>query len=231
MAVFTDGIQSDGSGGGGGGSGAPTDAKYVTVQAESGLSAEVNLGALTSGLLKHTVSGGVSTPATAVAGTDYRAVDDDVISRQTLGADAQEITITVDGNTDERVLIEGFGESNAGGNLLLKYNSTTVDVTKIISANGGAPTGSSANGIGSSVADEAIGFTLELDLRATGTADRGGICRVWIGYGASSEEYYTSGVCFHDSSTNVTSIVLSGSVANFFGTGFKVICRRRKMSV
>ena len=45
--------------------------KILTAQAESTLSDEVNLGALTTGLLKHTVSGGVSTPATAVAGTDY----------------------------------------------------------------------------------------------------------------------------------------------------------------
>lgn len=48
-------------------SGAPTSAKYVTAQSESSLSAEVNLGALTTGILKHTVSGGVSTPATATA--------------------------------------------------------------------------------------------------------------------------------------------------------------------
>lgn len=53
--------------------GAPTTAHYVTTQAESGLSAEANLGALTTGLLKHSVSAGVSTPATAVAGTDYAA--------------------------------------------------------------------------------------------------------------------------------------------------------------
>lgn len=52
-------------------SGAPSNAKYVTVQAEGGLSAEVSLGALTSGMLKHTVAGAVSTPATAVEGTDY----------------------------------------------------------------------------------------------------------------------------------------------------------------
>lgn len=51
-----------------GGSGAPTNAKYVTAQAESSLSAEVNLGALTTGILKHSVSGSVSTPATAGAG-------------------------------------------------------------------------------------------------------------------------------------------------------------------
>ncbi len=53
------------------GGGAPTTATYLTATAEAGLSAEVNLGALTSGLLKHTVTAGVSTPATAVAGTDY----------------------------------------------------------------------------------------------------------------------------------------------------------------
>jgi hypothetical protein len=53
------------------GSGAPTTAAYWTAQAEGGLSAEVNLGALTTGLLKHTVSGVFRTPATATAGTDY----------------------------------------------------------------------------------------------------------------------------------------------------------------
>lgn len=52
---------------------APDTAHYVTTQAESGLSAEFNLGGLTTGLLKHSVSAGVSTPATAVAGTDYAA--------------------------------------------------------------------------------------------------------------------------------------------------------------
>ncbi len=50
---------------------APGDAHYLTTQSEIGLSAEANLGALTTGILKHTVSGGVSTPATAVSGTDY----------------------------------------------------------------------------------------------------------------------------------------------------------------
>lgn len=58
---------------GSGGSGAPTSAHYVTTQAESGLSAEFNLGGLTTGLLKHSVSAGVSTPATAAAATDYVA--------------------------------------------------------------------------------------------------------------------------------------------------------------
>lgn len=55
----------------GAGSGAPTNAHYVTTEAEAGLSNEFNLGGLTTGLLKHTVSGSVSTPATATPGTDY----------------------------------------------------------------------------------------------------------------------------------------------------------------
>lgn len=48
-----------------------TAAHYWTSQAESSLSAEVDMGALTTGLIKQTVSGGVSTPATATPGTDY----------------------------------------------------------------------------------------------------------------------------------------------------------------
>lgn len=58
---------------GGGGGGAPSDAAYWVSQSNTALSAEVNLGALTSGLLKHTVAVGVSTPATAISGTDYWA--------------------------------------------------------------------------------------------------------------------------------------------------------------
>ena len=57
----------------GGASGAPVGARYLVAEADATLTADVNLGALTTGLLKHTVSGGISTPATAVAGTDYLA--------------------------------------------------------------------------------------------------------------------------------------------------------------
>lgn len=54
-----------------GAGGAPDNAQYITRRSESSLSAEFNLGSLSSGILKHSVSAGVSTPATAVAGTDY----------------------------------------------------------------------------------------------------------------------------------------------------------------
>lgn len=51
-----------------GATGAPLDAPYLTTTAVGGLSAESNLGALTTGILKITVSGGTATPATAGAG-------------------------------------------------------------------------------------------------------------------------------------------------------------------
>lgn len=53
---------------GGGGGGAPTDATYWTSTANGTLSAEVSLGALTTGLLLNTVSGSTGTPS-AYAGT------------------------------------------------------------------------------------------------------------------------------------------------------------------
>ena len=52
---------------------APLDATYWTSSLNGTLTNEVSLGQLTTGLLKHAVSGGVSTPATAIAGTDFLA--------------------------------------------------------------------------------------------------------------------------------------------------------------
>lgn len=48
-------------------------APVVTTQAWAGGGMEFSLGSLTTGLLKHVVTAGVSSPATAVAGTDYYA--------------------------------------------------------------------------------------------------------------------------------------------------------------
>src|SRR6266436_1758047 len=44
------------------GGGAPVDAKYVTTTANGTLTNEFNLGALTTGILRQTVSGGIATP-------------------------------------------------------------------------------------------------------------------------------------------------------------------------
>lgn len=67
----TDSLQGNGTWGSGGN--AASSDHFVTTQAESDLSAEFSLGSLTTGMLKHSVSAGVSTPATASAGTDYVA--------------------------------------------------------------------------------------------------------------------------------------------------------------
>jgi hypothetical protein len=60
--------------GDGGGGGAPVDAHYLTTQAETGLSAETSLGALTSGLLAHSVAGNVSTPSSITDSTVGRVL-------------------------------------------------------------------------------------------------------------------------------------------------------------
>ncbi len=56
----------------GGGTGAATSNRYWVGSAAVDLSAEMNLGALTTGLVKNTVSGAVGTPSTAVGDTDYQ---------------------------------------------------------------------------------------------------------------------------------------------------------------
>jgi len=61
------------SSGGGSAGGAPSTARFVTTQAEAGLTNEVNLGALTSGILRQDVSGGVASVSIAVRGVDYYA--------------------------------------------------------------------------------------------------------------------------------------------------------------
>lgn len=70
----------------GAGGGAPTDAAYLTATSEGGLSNESNLGALTTGLLKITVSAGTATPSTASAGTDYVAPAGNVATATALAA-------------------------------------------------------------------------------------------------------------------------------------------------
>lgn len=53
----------------GGGGGAPTTAHYLTDRAEAGLSAEQNIGALTTGLMLNSVSGGVGTVSAYAGGS------------------------------------------------------------------------------------------------------------------------------------------------------------------
>ena len=67
------------------GTGAPTNATYLTATAEAGLSAEVNLGALTTGILKVSVAAGVATPAIAT-GPDLPVMAGDAGAGGAIGA-------------------------------------------------------------------------------------------------------------------------------------------------
>jgi hypothetical protein len=96
--------------------GAPTDARYWVSTSDTGLSAEVNLGALSSGLLKQSVASGVATPAIAVAGTDYAAASHTHTSGQ----------ITDFG---EAVDDEVAGLLTAGNLISLTYNDTAGTLT------------------------------------------------------------------------------------------------------
>lgn len=107
--------------GGGAGSGAPTTAHYLTSQAESGLSAEVNLGLLTTGMLKHDVTAGVSTPATASAGTDYvTPTGTENLSNKTflngivVNEDSSDSDSRFEGNGDANLLFVDAGNDNIG---------------------------------------------------------------------------------------------------------------------
>ena len=86
-----------------GGGGAPTDAQYFLATSDGGLPSGVNLGALTTGLLKHTVSAGVSTPATAVNGTDYWAPGD-ALTRSSAPSSGSDVT----NKTYVDALVNGF---------------------------------------------------------------------------------------------------------------------------
>jgi hypothetical protein len=65
---------------------APGDARFWVSTASSALSNETNMGALTTGLVYHTVSGGVSTPSTATSAQVVGAIDAAAIPSNKLAA-------------------------------------------------------------------------------------------------------------------------------------------------
>lgn len=71
-------------------------APYWTSSADSNLSSEVNLGALSTGLVKITVSGSTATPSTATAGTDYSSPSSaDTVTNKTINAESTGNVITL----------------------------------------------------------------------------------------------------------------------------------------
>lgn len=127
----------DGAAGGEGGGGANADGRYLVTRAADAPTNAVNLGALTTGLLKISVASSIATPSTAVPGTDYMAADatltalaahnTDGILTQTAADTFTGRTIT--GTANEIVVTNGNGVSGnptlALGNALL-LNSKNV---------------------------------------------------------------------------------------------------------
>ena len=169
-------------------------------------------------------------PAAAVPGTNFLAPDWDVVERQSLGADAQDITFAVSA-ADERILIEGFGpNSTAGASSVItaKFNSTSLLHINASSDTGGAwAAGTSGMWSGANASD--IGFWAVADLRAS-SVNRGiiGIC--WTGASGSGRRLYFFMAKFDDAATAITQVVFAGSNSTAFKSGFKTIVRRRKMS-
>ncbi len=173
---------------------APSDAHYLTSQAESGLSNEVNLGALSSGILKHTVSGSISTPATATAGTDYTA-----LAFKTISVSGQS-DVVADSASDTLTLA-------AGTNVTITTNASTDTVTIAASTGGGtiATTTDILKGDNSGNAVAVGSVTSGKILKSNGTI-----------FAASTETYAspgTSGNVLTSDGTNWTSAAATGSNA------------------
>ncbi len=123
---------------------APTNAHYVTTQAESGLSNEFSLGSLSSGILKQSVTSSVATPAIATAGTDYTAlafktisvsgqsdvVADSAADTLTLVAGAN-VAITTDASTDTITLA---ATGSTGGALNADAPNSTIAINVLSGA-------------------------------------------------------------------------------------------------
>lgn len=201
--------------------GAPVDAEYWTASANSTLTAEKSLAGFT-GLVKNTAG----TPSQATVNTDYLAPDFDVISRQTLGADAQDVTFAVS-DSDEEIEISGFGGGGAG-NVTIQVNGggTAVTYSSILNSNGGAPSGSSAQLFGAYDGP----FTLQVifSLKNNGLKRVGWSNATVQNTGSASRDQWRASFAWPDTSNNVTSVVLHSSVATGWKSGAVFLCKRRK---
>lgn len=151
-----------------------------------------------------------------------------VISRQTLGGDAQELVFAVS-DTDERIEIEGFGEMAGSASITVRFNdnATAALHSAILQVSGGSVTVSSAIIAGAWVGPG--GFHMIVDLKDL-NLKRGGFSTWWSANTANtSRSIDRGGFVWPNAADPVTSFTIRGSDAATFKSGFRTICRRRKM--
>jgi hypothetical protein len=168
----------------------------------------------------------------ATAGTHYLAPDWDVISRQTLGGDAQEITLALAGNTDERYVIQGYGPTDGAGNAFtLRVNDNATPVTySYYYSTVGVAVAAAADGAGFTY-DQGTGFTITFDASLISGSQRGGICDGWTrNTSGAIRARWSAAFNWSNTTDNVTQLILRGFDANTWKSGFKVIVLKRKFS-
>ena len=95
----------------GGGGGAPPDAYYWVGKSNTTLTSEINLGSLSNGLLKVSVSSGLATPSIASSGVDYEPA-------QTKG--------NITSGTTSAILIANGTNSTVGPSVSISINKASV---------------------------------------------------------------------------------------------------------
>jgi hypothetical protein len=153
----------------------------------------------------------------------------EVVATTSLGGDAQTISITVAGNTDEGLVLVGSGLCAAGTMTLGVNNEATAPTYGgYSSSNGGNPTGF-ATGLHVTNAGP-TNFTIELDARVHDGSFRTGRCHAINNNNSTARVLETAMVIWANSTDEITTLILKGSVATFFKSGFKVKTRRRKVT-
>ncbi len=108
---------------------APVDGSYVVTADVPGLVNQFNLGLLTDGILKQTVTAAVATPAIALAGTDYTDA-----AFKTIAVSGQS-DVVADSPADLLTLIASTGmtiTTSAAGDSITFASSASATVTKTI---------------------------------------------------------------------------------------------------
>jgi hypothetical protein len=169
---------------------------------------------------------------------DFLEQDWDVIERQTLGGDAQDLSFAIVGATDELVEIEGAGPCSAAGthNITLLVNGATTNISQQtnLQGDGGASGSLAAQNDGTRIITvstaEWLYFRLQFLTKILATGPRGGFGHAWTGAVTPRNVYHLFSATYNDTSTAITSIALRSSRADGFKSGFIAIARRRKIT-